>query len=216
LLPNGAEITEFRCVIFRYFGFQFPLPQLAKTSMKNNRLILASTFALALTTFTAPAFAQDTQAASTTASNDLPSSDKAFIQAASSASSTEIDASKMAMTQSSDADVKSFARHMIVDHTKLTVQLKMAAPKGVMVPKDNSDTAMLDSLKGLKGKDFDQAYIQKIGLAGHKQAVDAFTQEADSGSNPKLKAAAQKALPTIKMHYSMAQTLAKKKGVSAS
>ena len=67
------------------------------------------------------------------------------------------------MTRSSDKDVKAFARHMIVDHTKLTLQLKMAAPKGVTVPKeDNSDTSLLDSLKPLKGKDFENAYISKV------------------------------------------------------
>jgi predicted outer membrane protein len=48
---------------------------------------------------------------------------------------------------------------MAMDHTKLTVQLK-AAPHGVIVPKDNSDTAVLDSLKGLKGAEFDKAYIE--------------------------------------------------------
>ncbi len=81
------------------------------------------------------AFAQ-TQAASTTSANDLPSPDKEFVQAASMSSSTEIDASKLAAKQSQDADVKSFAHHMEMDHTKLTVSLKMAAPHGVAVPKD--------------------------------------------------------------------------------
>jgi putative membrane protein len=71
--------------------------------------------------------------------------------------STEIDASKLATSNSSDKDVKSFAHHMILDHTKLTVQLKMAAPHGVAVPKDNSDTAVLDLLRPLKGADFDKA-----------------------------------------------------------
>ena len=67
----------------------------------------------------APVFAQDqsTQAASTTSANDLPSPDKEFVQAASMSSSTEIDASKLAEKQSSDKDVKSFAHHMMMDHT---------------------------------------------------------------------------------------------------
>jgi len=156
-----------------------------------------------------------TEAASTTAANPLSDADKAFVQAASMSSSTEIDASKLAMTHSSDADVKSFGRHMIMDHTKLTVQLKMAAPKGVTVPKDNSDTSLLDSLKPLKGKDFDNAYISKVGLEGHKQALDAFQKEISDGQNADLKKAAQKALPTIQKHYQMAQDLAKQKGVTA-
>jgi predicted outer membrane protein len=159
-------------------------------------------------------FAQ-TQAASTTAGNDLPSPDKEFVQAASMSSSTEIDASKLAAKQSQDADVKSFAHHMEIDHMKLAISLKMAAPHGVAVPKDNSDTAILNSPSGLHGKEFDTAYIKQIGLAGHEKAVAAFQTEADSGQNADLKKAAQKALPTIKQHLKMAQQLAAKKGVTA-
>jgi predicted outer membrane protein len=103
---------------------------------------------------------------------------------------------------------------MMVDHTKLTMQLKMAAPHGVEVPKDNSDTSILDTLKQLNGKEFDQAYIQKVGLEGHQSAIAAFEKEISDGQNADLKKAAQKALPTIKEHYKMAQDLAAKKGVA--
>ncbi|CAN7782932.1 DUF4142 domain-containing protein [Paraburkholderia hospita] len=161
-----------------------------------------------------PAGAQ-THAASTTAANPLAQVDRGFVQAASISSSTEIDAAKLAQKNSQDKDVKSFAHHMLVDHTKLTVQLKMAAPKGVTVPKDNSDMAVLDALKGLKGKEFDQAYIQKVGLEGHKQAIAAFQKEISDGQDAKLKKAAQDAMPTIQEHYEHAQSLATQKGVAA-
>jgi putative membrane protein len=118
-----------------------------------------------------------TQAASTAAATPLAQADKDFVQAASMSSSTEIDAGKLASGDSTDKDVKSFAHRMMIDHTKLTVQLKMAAAHGVEVRKDNSDPAVLDTLKPLKGKAFDRAYIQKVGLDGHKQAVAAFEKE---------------------------------------
>jgi predicted outer membrane protein len=178
--------------------------------MKTITTTLSLAIALALPVW---AHAQDTQAASTTSANDLPSPDKEFVQAASMSSSTEIDASKLAQKQSSDNDVKSFAHHMMVDHTKLTLELKMAAPHGVTVPKDNSDTTVLDSLKGLHGKDFDQAYIKQVGVEGHQKAVEAFQKEAEGGQNADLKKAAQKALPTIQEHLKMAQALASKKSV---
>jgi predicted outer membrane protein len=127
--------------------------------------------------------------------------------------STEIDAAKLATKQSQDKDVKNFAHHMMVDHTKLTLELKMAAPHGVAVPKDNSDTTVLDSLKGLKGKEFDTVYIKSVGVQGHQKAVEAFQKEAESGQNADLKKAAAKALPTIQDHLKMAQALAAKKGV---
>ncbi|CAB3806579.1 DUF4142 domain-containing protein [Pararobbsia alpina] len=180
------------------------------------RHIAASLALTAVIAAGSPLVNAQTQAASTTAANKLPAPDKAFVQAASMSSSTEIDAAKLAMKNSQDEDVKSFARHMSIDHTKLTMSLKMAAPHGVAVPKDNSDTEVLDSLKGLKGKAFDDAYIRKVGLEGHTKAVAAFQEEINTGQNADLKAAAQKSLPTIQEHLQMAKALAAKKGISAS
>ena len=177
------------------------------------KLINALFLMITTASFSTLASAQSTQAASTTMANDLPAQDKAFVQAASMSSSTEIDASKLASTHSQDKDVKSFAHHMMVDHTKLTVSLKMAAPHGVTVPKDNSDTSVLSTLRGLHGAAFDKAYIQTVGVEGHQKAVEAFQKESNDGENADLKKAAQKALPTIQDHLKMAQDLASKKGL---
>ena len=180
--------------------------------MKLKHLISAAIVSTgALTAVPLPA---QTDAASTTAVNPLAQADKDFVQSASMASSTEIDAAKLATANSEDKDVKSFAHHMMLDHTKRTVQLKMAAPHGVTVPKDNSDTTVLGPLKGLKGKAFDQAYISNVGVEGHKQAIAAFEKEIADGQNAKLKQAAHDALPVIQKHYRMAQDLAAKKGMS--
>jgi putative membrane protein len=177
------------------------------------RLTIIATLCSSLTAI-APIASAQTQAASTTAANPLSNTDEDFVQAASQSSSTEIEASKLATKNSSDKDVKSFAHHMIIDHTKLAMQLKMALPHGITVPQGNADTAMLDSLKNLKGKDFDTAYIQKVGLQGHREAIAAFKKEISDGQNSDLKKAAQKGLPTIEKHYKMAQELATKKGVA--
>lgn len=155
-----------------------------------------------------------TQAASTTAANPLPAVDRDFVQAASMSSSTEIDAAKLAGRNSDNKDVKSFAHEMMLDHTKLTMQLKMAAPHGVQVPKDNSDTSVLDALRPLKGRAFDRAYAQKVGLEGHRQAIAAFRKEISEGQDASLKQAARSALPTINEHYQKAQQLAQRVGVS--
>lgn len=146
--------------------------------------------------------AAQTQAASTTAPCPLAQVDKDFAQAASLSSSTEIDVSKLATSNSSDNDVKSFAHHTMLDHAKLTVQPKLALPPGVAVPKDNSDTAVLDSPKPLKGTNFDKAYITKVGLEGHQQAIVAFEKRL------------QMARMQIKERYRMAQQLASKKGLT--
>lgn len=151
-------------------------PNAKSIKVKTNSILFAA-LTSALIVAGPAAFAQ-TQAASTTQANDLPAVDKAFVQAASESSSTEIDTSKLASKQSQDEDVKDFAHHMMLDHTKLTVQLKMAAPHGMAVPKDNSDTSVLDKLKPLSGKAFDTAYIKTVGIDGHQKAVAAFQKEA--------------------------------------
>ncbi|SFI63602.1 DUF4142 domain-containing protein [Amycolatopsis regifaucium] len=155
-----------------------------------------------------------TENASTTAVGVLAAVDRDFIQAATMQHSTQVDAGKMAHKNTSNADVRSFARHMIADHMRLTVQLKAVAPKGVVIPNDNSDMALLDSLRPLVGADFDRAYVRKVGLEGHRIAIAAFEKEAKDGENPSLKQAALDALPTLREHYLMSQKLAQKLGVT--
>ena len=53
-------------------------------------------------------------------------------------------------------------------------------------------------------------------MEGHTKAVAAFQDEINNGQNADLKKAAQNGLPTIQHHLQMAQSLAAKKGVSAS
>ncbi|CAL9671139.1 DUF4142 domain-containing protein [Streptomyces sp. enrichment culture] len=156
----------------------------------------------------------NTESSAVTAANSLPAVDRDFVQAATMAFSTKIDAGKMAHKNTSNPDDRSFARHMIADGMRLTVQLKAVAPQGVEVPKDNSDLALLESLKPLKGSDFDHAYIRTLGLEAHRQAIAAFEKETKEGENPSFKEAALNALPTLREHYMMGQMLAQKLGVS--
>jgi putative membrane protein len=159
--------------------------------------------------------ADNPAASSTNGAQALSDTDRQFVHTAAVAGTTEIDAARLAMRQSNDKSVKAFAAHMIADHTKLAMQLKAAVPHGVDVPKE-ADTSALDSIRSLKGSDFDSAYISKFGVQGHKDAIAAFQDEAQNGQDASLKKAAQKALPTIQHHYAMAQELAKKKNVMAS
>lgn len=160
----------------------------------------------------ASATSQDTQA-QTAVATTLPQADASFVRVAAMSSATEIDSGKLAMSKSQDEDVKSFARQMIDDHTRLSRELKAALPPNVEVP-ENPDRAVLKSLQPLQGKQFDDAYIAKVGLQGHREAITAFEREAATGQVAQIKAAAAKALPTIQHHYQMAQELASKKGLS--
>jgi putative membrane protein len=151
----------------------------------------------------------------TSGTQGVSGTDRQFVQTASVAGATEIEAAKIAMHQSHDKAVKAFASRMITDHTRLAAQLARAIPHGVEAPQ-GADTAALDGIRSLQGADFDSAYISKFGIQGHKDAIAAFQDEAQNGQDASLKQTAQKALPTIQHHYVMAQALAKKKGVLAS
>ena len=161
----------------------------------------------------AAALAQEPHPAVASAANPLPEPDRQFVQDASVAGSTEIDAAKLAMTRSDDRRVRSFASHMVLDHTRLAAQLQVAVPTGVSAPIDNPDTALLNSIRDLKGAAFDQAYVSKLGLEGHRQALALFEQEAHGGQNERLRRLANEALPTIREHLKMAQDLARERGM---
>jgi putative membrane protein len=133
----------------------------------------------------------------------LSPADQQFVQDASQADATEIAASKVALKNSSDPKVK-----MITDHTKLSHAMAALVSKKGFTSTPSADSALVGKLQTLKGKEFDQAYVEQIGVEAHQRAVDLFQQESTSGTDAQLKAAALHALPTIKHHLAMAQQLA--------
>lgn len=141
------------------------------------------------------------------AQTKLSVADQQFVQDASQAGATEIAASKLALKNSNDPQVKKFASRMITDHTKLARNLDVIAQKKGMKTPPSADSAVIGKLQGLKGADFDQAYIADVALEGHQKAVEVFQKESENGADPQLKAAATKALPIIKHHLAMAQQL---------
>ncbi|CAB3698396.1 hypothetical protein LMG24238_03495 [Paraburkholderia sediminicola] len=138
----------------------------------------------------------------------LSPADQQFVQDASQADATEIAASKIALTNSSDPHVKKFAQQMIADHTKLSHGMTALVAKKGFATAPAADSALVGKLQTLKGSEFDQAYVEQIGVEAHQRAVDLFQQESRSGTDSQLKAAAAHALPIIKHHLAMAQQLA--------
>lgn len=137
----------------------------------------------------------------------------------------EIASSKIALGQSRNAKVKTFARMMIHDHSltikHLLAHTRMAmkdvdakvapAPDGKhrasgLVDQSHADT--LDKLGSEKGKDFDSDYMGDQ-VSGHKDAVSLFEDYAKSGGDGRLKLWARKTLMKIKMHLAKAEALDK-------
>ncbi|WP_027800565.1 DUF4142 domain-containing protein [Paraburkholderia dilworthii] len=181
---------------------RLPLVTIASASMAS--LLLVAT----------AASAQTTPAAAAPDAGRLHAADQTFISDGTKAVATQRDAARIATSRSTDRDVKAFAERVSTDNAKISDALRAASPRGVDVPKNDPDTAVLASINNLRGAEFDKAYIEQVALAGEQKALSAFQAEIASGRDPQLKDAAKMALPTIQKHYAMAQELAKRKHLS--
>ena len=111
----------------------------------------------------------------------------------------EIQSSQLALQKKPDRDTKPFATQMIKDHTATSKQLKALVSSGkvkadVPAALDADHQKKLDELRGLDGKEFDQAY-DKAKLERHEKAVDLFRRYAQGGDNKDLKQWAAKYAP---------------------
>jgi putative membrane protein len=167
---------------------------------KSSTLLAAATVALAASL---GAHAAD-------ASPKLSHQDKSFLKDAAEGGNAEVEASKVALAQSASGDVKTFAQQMVDDHGKAGSELKgLADQKGVKVS-DTPTTVRKAEIKVLserKGSSFDQHYADAIGVKAHEDTIKLFQKEVDQGSDPEVKAWAQKTLPALQHHLELAQQL---------
>lgn len=133
-----------------------------------------------------------------------------FATQASAAGMAEIDAAKLALKKSHSADVKTFAQHIIDDHTLANTELKAIAQKQKLELSDSPTVIDQAKAKVLDVRDdsFDAAYANNQ-VSAHEDAVKLFTDAANNASDTEIKAFAQKTLPVLQQHLEMAQDLVK-------
>ena len=151
-------------------------------------------------------------AASSAMSGASAASDATFVKKAVTSDMYEIQASQLAQTKATSADVKSFASRMITDHTKTSDRLKaiLASKSGLKPPTalDATHRGLLNRLRSASGSSFDHLYVQQQ-VGAHQQAVMLFTSESQNGKDSDLKNFASETLPTLQQHLTMAQQLQK-------
>lgn len=141
-------------------------------------------------------------------STAMAATSNSFVDDAAQGGITEVEAGKLALEKSSSADVKTFAEHMVTDHTKANQELTALAKKlDIEVP---DDAALTDKAKKaileMRDESFDKAYANNQ-VAAHEKTVELFQKEAASSDNAELKAFAAKTLPTLEAHLKMAKEL---------
>jgi putative membrane protein len=131
----------------------------------------------------------------------LNDKDKDFMQTAAKDGMMEVEMGKMGQKQAKNAEVKKFATRMVTDHSKANAQLKaLAKKKGVTL-----DTAAPKEHK-IDDANFDKDYMDQM-VKDHEKDVAAFEEEAKDGSDPAVKAWANKTLPTLKKHLELAKQI---------
>lgn len=162
----------------------------------------------------APLLAQDpTTTTGSMSSSDVgvaPLSEQSasdYVNAASDSDLYEIQSSRVALTKSKNANVKSFARQMIADHTTTTNSL-MAALKNpertIAKPSPKLSTAnasKIELLKKAPKASFDQLYMQQQ-MQAHQTAWAIHKGFVLDGNDPALKQVASTALPIVERHFS--------------
>ncbi len=141
--------------------------------------------------------------------------DAKFVKGAASGGMFEVKSSELAGDRATSADVKKFAEHMVRDHGKANKELMdLCSKKGIEAPKEMQpqDKTAIEKLSSLQGAEFDRAFM-KAQLAAHKEAVALFEEEAKNGKDQELRSWAEKTLPTLRDHLSMAMKHAGEKPV---
>jgi putative membrane protein len=127
---------------------------------------------------------------------------------------TEIELGQIALKNTQNEDVHRYAERMVKDHTAADKKLKaIAAKEDLQLPQslDQEHQSLKTKLQGLKGEDFDRAYVNAM-AKGHDKAVALFESASQQAQMPaELKQFAASTLPTLEQHKEMAHSLHAKK-----
>jgi putative membrane protein len=143
--------------------------------------------------------------------------DQAFVTKIGGVSMTEVELGTLALEKAASKDVKGFAQRMIDDHRKSGDELKaIATRKNFTWPAAPAADAqaLKERLSKLSGAAFDRAYIDAM-VSGHRDVLGVMKTEAQSGTDPELKAFAGKASSTVEAHLTHALEVQRALGKTA-
>ncbi len=175
------------------------------------KFLIASS-ALALLGMMSPAIAQDpTAMTGSMSASDVGVSPMTgtsatdYVKLAADGDNYEIQSSKVALMRSKRADVKSFAKQMITDHTQTSKSLMAALSNNdrkITPPSmtlSDANMSKIQLLKKAPKASFDDLYIQQQ-MQAHQTAWSLHKGYATDGTDPALKQVASTAVPIVEMH----------------
>ena len=129
---------------------------------------------------------------------------QSFVSQAAVIGKAEIELGQIALKNTQDANVRTYAQRMVADHSAADKKLQaMQLPQSL----DAEHESLKAKLQGLKGEDFDRAYVKAM-ANGHDKAVALFESASQQPQMPDdLKQFAASTLPTLEQHKEMAHSL---------
>jgi putative membrane protein len=149
------------------------------------------------------------QSGAATQATPLNSADRKFVMEAAMGGMKEVELGRLATERGASDAVKQFGQRMVDDHSRANSELmQLATSKGVTLPAalDAKHQAMVAKMSGFSGEAFDRAYAKEM-VKDHDKTVALFQREATRGADADLKTFAQKTLPALQEHLSMARAL---------
>ncbi|MBL7871155.1 MAG: DUF4142 domain-containing protein [Cyclobacteriaceae bacterium] len=131
--------------------------------------------------------------------------DADFIVDAVAANLSEINLAKLALTKSTDSEVKKIAGMLEEDHTKVLSSLKgYAATKGYSTPTTETPAAteVRNNLAEKDGKDFNKKWCEKM-QDNHNRSIRSFESRMNKTEDVALKDLLARTLPDLKNHLAM-------------
>lgn len=128
--------------------------------------------------------------------------DTSFANKAAISGLAEVKLGELALSKTTNADIKHFADMMVNDHSKANSELKaIAQSKSVMLPTelDQEHKNKEQELSRLSGKEFDKKYADAM-VEGHEKTLSLMNDEAKNGYDSEFKAFASKTAPVVDSH----------------
>lgn len=141
----------------------------------------------------------------TAAAVDSP---KSFLSDAIEDSRAEVQVCQLALQKSQNPDVKAFAQRLLKDHTALNQRIEaVARAKNVKLPDGTSLTEKATYEKlAHTSDDFDKDFMDH-NVSDHQDDIKKYSEQAQSGKDPEVKALASETVPKLQEHLRLAQAL---------
>lgn len=125
----------------------------------------------------------------------------------------QLEVSRAAADNATDEEVLAMAEAEVEEQTGLSEKLQeIADAKGVTLPSepDAETQAMVEKLQSLSGAEFDRAYIQTSGVAGHEKLDAVMSQVESEADDADLQSLAAAAHPLVLAHLEVSREILQK------